>query len=257
MMELKKEWVIPSVVGVVSFGAGVTAGYFLRMYKASREIEEIVEEDSEDLNTQLHFEFEEYTSVLGRMTQEIALVVREFKEEGRSFLDRHAESMHRSMASHPAYQETEDGEITFVPLVEEPVTIHDTIFSDNGDEIWDWEIEKSVRGPELPYIIHHDEFFEKEAENYSQTTLTYYKGDNILCDEEDVPLYGLEMIVGELKFGHGSNDPNVVYIRNERLEAEYEVTLDHGYYMVEVLGQAIEDNLGKDVKHSVRKFKRE
>jgi hypothetical protein len=258
MMELKREWVIPSIVGVVSFGAGVAAGYFARIYQANREIEEIIEEeDPEDANFQLQFEFDERTRVFNHAMQEASFIMTQLKEGAQSFLDQRADDMHRSMASHPAFRETEDGEIEIIPLVEEPVEIHQTIFSDNGDEIWDWEIEKECRGPDEPYIIHHDEFFEKEADMYSQTCLTYYKGDNILCDEEDTPLYGFERIVGELKFGHGSLDSNVVYIRNERLEAEYEVTLDHGYYQVQVLGQAIEDDLNRDVKHSVRKFRQD
>jgi hypothetical protein len=54
-----------------------------------------------------------------------------------------------------------------------------------------------------------------------------------------------------LVFGHGSGDPNVVYIRNEKLQAEYEVLRDPGSYEIEVLGGHVEREMQEvDLKHS-------
>jgi hypothetical protein len=87
---------------------------------------------------------------------------------------------------------------------------------------------------------------------YTQTTLTFYSGDNILADEQDSPVYNYESVVGNLRFGHGSNDSNVVYIRNEKLEAEYEVLLFDGSFEIEVLGYVAEANV---IEHSLTKFR--
>lgn len=123
---------------------------------------------------------------------------------------------------------------------------------------WDYEQEVANRTQEAPYILHKDEFYADELE-YSQTTLTYYAGDDILVDEEDKPIYNHAHIVGELRFGHGSGDPNVLYVRNDHMKAEYEILFDPGLYSVEVLGLEMEHNdRAEDVKHATpRRFRQE
>jgi hypothetical protein len=95
-----------------------------------------------------------------------------------------------------------------------------------------------------------------EMEFDHHVTLMYYAGDDILVDELDVPIYNYQKIVGELKFGHGSQDPNIVYVRNEKLQLEYEILNNPESFQVEVLGDTIE---GKgetyDFKHAIRRFK--
>lgn len=124
------------------------------------------------------------------------------------------------------------------------------------DPNWDWPQELAARDPKEPYVIHKDEFFNEE-QGYTQSTVTYYEGDDILVDELNVPIYGFPAMIGELKWGHGSGDENVVYIRNDLLEHEYEVCKDFGRYEVEVLGLEIEhDYQENDLKHSKdRKFR--
>jgi hypothetical protein len=122
---------------------------------------------------------------------------------------------------------------------------------------WDYEIEKENRTMDKPYILHQDEYFSKETE-YSQSTLTYYSGDDILVDEQEVPIYNYKAVVGELNFGHGSDDPNVVYVRNDKLSGEYEVIKDSGLYEIEVLGNEYESILEKhDLKPNIMKFRDE
>lgn len=257
-MQLKKEWVIPSIVGAVSFGTGAGVGYFLakRTYQ-DVEIITAVEvekpEEPEDVNVQMQFEFEERTRVFNKMIAEMSYVLHQLKDDGHTHLDTIAHRLfeanmnaEKRAANERAVQEIE--------IEEEQIEIPDTIFKDNSDGDWDYTAELPGRGKDFPYIIHHDEYYANEMD-CTHTTLTYYKGDDILVDEDDAPIYSYARIVGELKFGHGSKDPSIVYVRNELLGAEYEVILDHGFFQIEVLGQQLEDDLGKDVKHSVRKFR--
>lgn len=124
---------------------------------------------------------------------------------------------------------------------------------DNKSKEWDYTEELKGRSPESPYILHQDEFYSDER-GYAQQTLTYYAGDQILVDEHDKPIYNYGSIVGELNFGHGSNDPNVVYVRNEKQEAEYEILLDSSSFEVSVLGY--DENSTDQVEHSfVHKFR--
>lgn len=125
------------------------------------------------------------------------------------------------------------------------------IFADaEAEEDWDMEAELAVRNGEDPHMIHVEEFMNDEL-GFHQSTLTYYEGDNILTDEKDVPIYNYSSVVGTLVFGHGSKDANIVYVRNPRLRAEYEILRDTGYYEHEVLGIDIASEFTRrDLKHS-------
>lgn len=103
---------------------------------------------------------------------------------------------------------------------------------------WDQEAEEANRHPESPYVISHDEFMENSYE-HGQNTLVYYVGDDILVDEREQPIEEIEATVGVQNmqlFGHGSRDSSVVYVRNERIELDFEVTRNQGKYSEEVMG---------------------
>lgn len=87
---------------------------------------------------------------------------------------------------------------------------------------WNYEAELKSRSPESPYVIHQTEFTHSNLE-YSKVEYTYYAIDEMLIDNEDEqPVPHGSDVVGEdnLKFGHGSDDVNVVYVRNDRLEMD-------------------------------------
>lgn len=103
---------------------------------------------------------------------------------------------------------------------------------------WDWHEERKGRSPDVPYVIHVDE---KEEMDYQSETLTYYEGDDVLCNERDEiidPDYRNELIGEDNldRFGHGSNDVSVVYVRNDKLEIMYEIVRSPHKFAEEVHG---------------------
>lgn len=108
---------------------------------------------------------------------------------------------------------------------------------------WDYDVEVAHRTPEVPYIVHQDEFAQNEPE-HSQVTFTYYAVDSILTDEDEEKIRNPDQIVG-LKnlqnFGHGADDFHVVYIRNDRLELDFEVCLVAASYAETVQGLSSSD----------------
>jgi hypothetical protein len=123
---------------------------------------------------------------------------------------------------------------------------------------WDYEAELRIRAehPDSPYIISHDEFMENETE-YEQASLTYYHGDDTLADDRDVPVPDVDQMVGEdnlTRFGHGSKDELVLYVRNDRLEMDFDIAYSFGKYLVEVLGFDDPDALKHSDQRS-RKFR--
>jgi hypothetical protein len=105
-------------------------------------------------------------------------------------------------------------------------------------EGWNFPREMSSRTANKPHIIHQDEFGENETE-YDQVTYTYYAEDDVLLDEKDGVLTNREILVPPdfaRRFGHGSDDFNILYIRNPVLELEIEICRSPGSYEVQVLG---------------------
>lgn len=127
-----------------------------------------------------------------------------------------------------------------VPVVYAPPVQYPQKREEPKDPLEDWDYNKEIskRDRNHPYIIHQNEYYESFPE-YQHLEWTYYAGDNILCDERDEIVVRPELVVGEenlKRFGHGSSDPNVVHIRNDRLEIEWEITRSFKSHAEEVLG---------------------
>lgn len=160
-------------------------------------------------------------------------------------------------------------ELGYVPPIQEDVHIKKAVKSVKKQKVdknifkenelssfngtWNQEEEEANRTEEAPYILHHDEFMHAEV-GYKQLSLTYFEGDDVLVDDEDRPIEEVESTVGNdnlLKFGHGSKDNNVLYIRNDRMELDFEVIRTKSKYTVDVLGY-IEHS---DRRTKIRKFR--
>lgn len=124
-------------------------------------------------------------------------------------------------------------------------------YADNST--WDQEAEETQRDPNKPYIISAEEFFEN-APDYIQTQLNWFEEDGVLADTSDKPAD--EFIVGEdnlEKFGHGSKDPNIVYIRNDAMDMDFEVSRSEGRYAEQVHG--IMQHGEPQGRRAIRKFR--
>lgn len=97
-------------------------------------------------------------------------------------------------------------------------------------EAFDYRAEIASRTPDKPYVISYDE---QQESPYICTNVTYYAADDTLVDDKDEIVDDVERIVGEAnlhRFGYGSGDPGTVFIRNERLSLDFEVSRDDGAY---------------------------
>ena len=117
-------------------------------------------------------------------------------------------------------------------LAEEPEIISN-VFQPPDEDHWEWGHEKHMREAGAdPYVLHRDEWL-SEASNYVRTWLTYFEGDDVLADDQDNPVDDQDMMVGLAnlaRFGHGSGDPNVVYVRNVELQMEIEIIHSDGKF---------------------------
>lgn len=82
-----------------------------------------------------------------------------------------------------------------------------------------------------PYVISPLKFAE-EDEDYDVVSLTYH-ADGFLVDDMGVLIDDVESIVGTEfpeHFGEYTEDPDTVYVRNERLMTDYEIQRDLDNY---------------------------
>lgn len=136
--------------------------------------------------------------------------------------------------------EAEMGADETTPDVEKFVSTTRNVFREaEVNDKWDYQEELKQRSPDIPYVIHYDE--RHELEDYDEVTLTYYEGDDVLCNDRDeiVDPDRRNELVGERNlnlFGHGSNDASIVYVRNDKLEIIFEVVRSPNHFAEEVHG---------------------
>lgn len=101
------------------------------------------------------------------------------------------------------------------------------------------ESDEMVSNVKDPRIITENEF--NDHCGYEQTSLYYYAGDGTLVDDDNTIIADGEIddIVGKANldvFARMSDDKNLIFVRNEKRQMEYEILRDHSAYGETVAG---------------------
>jgi len=235
---------ILGAASAVSLGVGSVSGYFLAKRKLGRQFDERLEQELQQMKA--------FYQTINKPSPEF-LAEQLLDEEDlqpkhqydttsdevpQEVLERIADNMAAAQAQ--------------VDAEAKPITEHNA-FEDPAPA-WVQADEELERRNGVPYIISHDEFYNNEWE-FEEGQLTYYEGDDTLTDSRDEPIPQQYATVGELtleKFGHGSNDPNIVYVCNEKMEMIFEICRSNKSYAVDVLGYEDKET---ELKHSDRPLK--
>lgn len=150
-----------------------------------------------------------------------------------------------------------------VKVVENTVEVTQNVFTDAAyiREPFDYEEELKRRDPSKPYLVTDDEY--NESDFHEKVDYTYYEGDGVLTNVRDQVIEDVTGLVGDnlMRFGDGSGDPNVVFVRNVDAGLDIEVTRSRGKYAIEVLGfDEDEINPEPELRHSSqrpRKFRKD
>jgi hypothetical protein len=127
--------------------------------------------------------------------------------------------------SEETVNEDSEEKLTFEKLVNE---LGYTNYSNVPDKK-DSEVDNTNK----PYVIKPEEFGSKEE--YERVSLTYYS-DGILADELDFVIEDVEDTVGKDSLSHfGEYEDDSVFVRNDRLECDYEILLDSRKF-IDVVG---------------------
>lgn len=220
--------VMIALTATVSLATGLAGGYFIARRKFDKQLE-IFAEDIEEMERYFQEKIEAFEDVQRQIpgTKEFASP----QEAWAAY--RNTEPLGKAEVT-----VTSDG--LTVEVDEEAQLAIKNIFAGGEDELDEEQVQAEVaaRSDRAPYILSHDEYYENESE-YEQKTLTYFAGDNILIDEEQVIVENVARLVGDAnlkRFGYRSKDQNVVYVRNPRAKLEFEILRSQGTYKHEVLG---------------------
>jgi hypothetical protein len=251
------------VVGGVVIGAGVgVGGYFIMKKRLTKQFEERLDREIEEMRTFFQMRNKDGAYSTPEAAAE-ALQVTDILEDYRGEAsterpptgDDPREGTNQKVAYHkirPTVAPPSINTDVTVPLVaatpvetttveteDGPVEVVRNVFTDvRVIEGWDQEAEEAARDENHPYIISHDEFMENSFQ-HDQNSITWYAGDETLADERDAMVEDVARLVGgveNLRFGHGSRDSKIVYIRNEALEMDLEIAQSMGEYSKEVMG---------------------
>lgn len=221
---------------VVSAGVGIVGGCAVGYFFAKRKFQTKYEALAENEILEVKNFYKE------RAEQEISKARRHY--EAKSMAEKpELDNVMRHLGYKENNLNTTHEPIEDIKVIEEPIlNLEKNVFDENRKleaiDTWDYAVEVKSRDPEVPYVIHKDEMSQNEKE-YEQSSLTYYEDDDVLADERDEPITDQDEIVGVHnlgKFGHGSNDPNIVYVRNDRLGVDYEIARSKGSFAEEVHG---------------------
>jgi hypothetical protein len=89
-------------------------------------------------------------------------------------------------------------------------------------------------------LLKRQEFFEGPLnDHYQQTSVSYYQNDDVLYDDMGQKQLDVKAAVGSIRpswFGDDALDENVCYVRNTKIQVEFEVVRSQGSFAKDVLG---------------------
>lgn len=274
-----KGWVIPVVVGVVSFGGGLAVGYIAG--KQQKAVDDYFV-DEEQVDEEAQYQIHTHTSDFPPLSLDVVMADHESAmdkiEAGKkaAALAAIKEYQGESIKVDPMDPDKGRPDPSEIKVVTEVTTIEheyaeSVVLTADGEEIsvdeylehakedgWDWEAEVAYReaDPDKPYVIHMDEFFTNESE-YTQGELYYYEEDDVLVDEDKTPIYDHIDIIGEFKWGHGSDDEDIFYVRNNKTEVEFSILRQNDSYVRAVLGIEEEEEDARPRQKKMRPHREE
>jgi hypothetical protein len=238
------KWIVlgGAVAGSLLLGGG--GGYFIAVKKLNKEYDEKLIKELQETKEFLQFTMDEEKATPENIDFNEYAVEVEVVEDAHGVSVKDAAKV---MVNYAGVEKVDDevlkayDVLNRIPkestdeVVEETVNVFDTA---DGVVVWDQASEEAQRDPLIPYVISEDEFMQNDP-NHDQTQLTYFQGDDILADVKDEVISDVNGTVGEdnlTKFGHGTESPNTVFIRNEKLDLDFEVERSFSSYAEEVQG---------------------
>lgn len=113
---------------------------------------------------------------------------------------------------------------------------------DDEDEDEEEEDEGPLEPRPTPYFIEEGDFGSKDG--YSNVSMSWYKGDSTMTDEDNEPMDNWEYLVGGIQDKLQACNDDTMYVRSEVSMCDYEILIFDDSYKHAVLGEEDEEDLG-------------
>ncbi len=221
------------IVRGVILGAGLTAGALGGYFFARRKFELLATQEIAEARSFYNASTKEYATP----ADAVAALIPEVEDVKKA-----AEALRRYQGDirelnlpeiDEALEEEEAGIVIRDVLVRDvSIDMEKNVFDQPGPKV----VGKETREKGRPYLIEEEDFMQNERE-WNQTTLTFYRGDQILVDVRDQPVDSPNQAVGDSNLEtFERDDVTIIYVRNENLEMDFEIVVSHGKYSEEVAG---------------------
>lgn len=232
-MANKTPWIVGAAC-LVSMAAGAGAGYFAAKHRLTVEFEARLDEELE--NTKLFYNTLHKKGEYETPQKAAEKLIPGPPEDNDFVPDPVVVGTATILTQYGGHDLNR--QLVMKETIEERNVFIEAELKEQGVTDRDWTAEVMKRTEEAPYVISKDEFMQNESD-YQQATMTYYSGDVVLTDEHENVIEETDEVVGDynlVRFGHWSEDPNVVYVRNDIRELEMEICLNKGNYSEIVQG---------------------
>lgn len=142
------------------------------------------------------------------------------------------------------YDYSSDSKIDEINRGKRKYTNYSSLVRDDIDDEEFVEEVNPVKDPDEPFVISEEEFSETSL-NHEKVSITYYAGDDVLADEGDSIMEDIDKVVGYKNLDMKNTtvqQPHTIFVRNNALSIDYEISIDLGAYQQAVLGIPTKDN---------------
>ena len=210
---------------LVSFIVGAAAGAGITYYVTKEKYEKIAKEDVESVKAELEKKYKkerEEAEAISKMPNANKPDVNEvYKESLNKYKSSNNEKPKKDKNSKTVTRNVFDyNKVPSVDIDEDPADGEHPIDSDE-------ESSSMSTFPE-PYAIPLVMF--EEDMQYAKVSLNYYEEDHTLANEADEILM-IQDTIGEESLEHiGDEEPDMLYVRNEKHGCDYEISVVHNSY---------------------------
>jgi gas vesicle protein len=210
---------------ILGGAAGVFVGMKLAEKKADEKYEKIIQEEITSIRERLGQKKKQLMENVEGMDEEISASV-QTKEKNRPIALKEYEKKMKEMG-------------------------YDKLDNEKDPDFYKYQEmsrDSIARSRMEPHVITYEEFNET-MEEYDKVSINFYEDDEILTDENDEVIpYPVDVIGSEAlnMFGEGSEDPEIVYVRNDKMGTDYEIARLSKSYAETVLGYTDSTERGED-----------
>lgn len=221
--------IVRIVAGVVAAGAVGVGGYFCYRWYRRRH-----KKDDEPIEA----EYIPYRAdMIKHEKQADEPVVRDSDDKKHKPTDINKEKFSRQVS---AYMQTEGDKENFEAYLSSMENPEEDEPDDEYDDDDETDISEEDR-PDGPYEITAGEFCNNRT-YYDKVSVNYFVEDDVVADDRDEVMENATRVLGDLQAAFSSpRARSIIYIRNEALEVDYEVSFVDGSYRKEVLHQDKEE----------------